>query len=193
MLQDSALHIADFRRGDSAAFMRIFDEYNRPLLYFAQKFIPYTGVAEECVSDCFIRLWQLRERFETMQNIKAFLYISVKNACLNYARSSHARQRFQPEPAEDLLSEQPVFFARMVQAELMDIIYREIENLPEKQRAVFRMSHLEGCSTEEICEALNMTASAVFANRSRATETLKKLLKDKNLGMYLVFLQWIAE
>lgn len=192
-MQDPAVHIADFRQGDAAAFMRIFDEYNRPLLYFAQKIIPYTEVAEECVSDCFIKLWQLREGFETMQSIKAFLYISVKNTCLNYAKSSHARQQFQPEPAEDLLSEQPVFFAKMVQAELMDIIYREIENLPEKQRAVFRMSHLEGCTTEEICAALNMTASSVFANRSRATETLKKLLKDKNLGAYLVLLQWMTE
>lgn len=183
----------EFRRGDTAAFLRVFHQYNRPLLHFAQGIITSKEVAEECVSDCFVKLWQLRANFETESKIKAFLYISVKNACLNYIKSPHARQQFQPEAPEELLREEPVFYTRIIQAEILDVIYREIENLPDKQKAVFRMSHLEGCTTEEICQALNMTPAAVFTNRSRATETLKKVLKDKNLGLYVLFLQYLAE
>jgi RNA polymerase sigma-70 factor (family 1) len=193
MIDNSAAHMTGFRRGDTAAFMRTFEEHHRPLLYFARTIVTNTEAAEELVSDCFIKLWQLREQFETATNIKSFLYISVKNACLNYIKTPYARQQFQPELAEDLLSEQPQFYAKMIQAEVLDLIYREIENLPEKQRAVFRMSHLEGYSTEEICAALDMTPNAVFANRSRATETLKKVLKDKHLGLYILFLQLMAK
>jgi RNA polymerase sigma-70 factor (family 1) len=193
MMEDPTVLMSAFREGDAAAFMRIFQQYNRSLLYFAQKMIRQKEGAEELVSDCLIRLWQRRSNFESEEKIKAFLYISVKNACLNYIKSPHARQQFQAEPAEDLLSEPPEVVAKMIQAELLDAIYREIENLPEKQRAVFRMSHLDGMSTEEICAALNMSPAAVFTNRSRATETLKKLFKDKNLLLYWWFLQWLGD
>lgn len=192
MMDDPSVLISAFRMGGEAAFMRIVHQYKLPLLYFAQKIVQHREGAEEIVSDALVKLWQRRENFETADNIKAFLYISVKNACLNYISSSHARQDFQTDFPEDLLSEPPEFLARMIQAELLDAIYREIDNLPEKQRAVFRMSHLEGMSTEEICTALNMTPAAVFTNRSRATETLKKVFKDKSFVLYLSFLQWIA-
>lgn len=192
MIEDPDAPVPGFRDGDRAAFMRIFEEYNRPLLYFATGITQNAEAAEECVSDSFIKLWQLKENFSSAQKIKAFLYISVKNACFNYIKTPYARQVFQPELAEDLLSEQPVFYAKMIQAELMNLIYREMENLPEKQRAVFRMSYLEGLSTEEICAQLDMTPSAVFANRSRATEALKKVLKDKNMALYIVFLQLVS-
>lgn len=193
MSDASSVHISALQQGDQAAFMQVFQQHHQPLLYFAKKIVQNNEVAEECVSDCFIKLWQMRERFASADKIKAFLYISVKNACLNYIKSPHARQSFQAEPSEELLSEQPTFFARIIQAELMDAIHREIALLPDKQRAVFRMSFLEGASTEQICQALDMTPAAVFTNRSRATETLKKVFKDKNLPLYLLFLQWIAD
>lgn len=193
MMDDPAVHMSAFRDGDAAAFMRVFQQYNRPLLYFAQKITQNKEGAEELVSDCLVKLWQRRAHFESEEKIKAFLYISVKNACLNFIKSPHARLDFEPGPAEDLLSEPPDIVAKMMQAELLDAIYREIENLPEKQKAVFRMSHLEGMSTEEISSALNMTPSAVFTNRSRATETLKKVFRNKNLVLYLSFLHWLGD
>ncbi|WP_276483687.1 RNA polymerase sigma factor [Paraflavitalea pollutisoli] len=192
MSDASSVHISALQQGDQAAFMQVFHQHHKPLLYFAKKIVLHHEVAEECVSDCFIKLWQIRERFASTDKVKAFLYISVKNACLNYIKSPHARQTFQAEPTEELLSEQPAFFAQMIQAELMDAIYREIDQLPEKQRLVFRMSYLEGATTADICAALDMTPAAVFTNRSRATETLKKVFKDRNALLYLLFLQWMA-
>ncbi len=178
---DDYADMLDFRNGDHAALTRIIKEYNRPLLYFANKLINNAEAAEEQVSDSFVKLWQGRTHFQTPDNIKAFLYITTKNACLNYIKTPHAKQYFEHEMSDDLLSEEPEVYARIVQTELMQAIHVELEKLPEKQRAVFRLSFLEGLTTDEVCEELNMTPSAVFANKSRAMDALKKVFKDKNM------------
>lgn len=187
MIDDYA-DMLNFRNGDLAVLNRLVKTYNRPLLYFANKIINNTQAAEEHVSDSFIKLWQARAQFQTSANIKAFLYISTKNACLNHIKTPHAKQHFDHELSDDLLSEEPEVYAKILQAELMEAIYKELEKLPEKQRTVFKLSFLEGLSTEEVCTQLDMSQTAVFANRSRALEALKKIFKDKNMLYYLLLL-----
>ncbi len=184
--------MSDFFDSNIVVLEEVFKTYNRPLLYFAHNMVREQGAAEEIVSDSFVKLWKARGQFPTQENIKAFLYIATKNACLNYLKSVHAQQRFEYDVSDNLLFTEPEIYAKIVRAELMQCIYQEVEKLPEKQQAVFRLSYLEGLDTDEISAKLGMSASAVFANRSRAIETLRKTFKDKNLLWCLLLLNEIT-
>lgn len=171
----------------------LFKQYHRSLLYFAKSMVREQETAEELVADSFVKLWQLRETFEDAGKVKAFLYIATKNACLNHVNSVHARQTFDGEVLEVLQSMDPNSYAQIVRAELLQQIYDEVMMLPDKQREVFRLTYFEDQTTEEICKRLQMTATAVFANRSRAIEALRKIFKDKELWLCLFVLQEIIQ
>src|SRR5690606_26417589 len=83
------VHIMEsFRNGDEKAFAHFFDLHYKPLCYFALTITQDQQQGEDLVSECFLRLWNHRATFHTPSNIKAFLYIACKNACLNYLRNS---------------------------------------------------------------------------------------------------------
>lgn len=176
---------------DSQQLDALFRQYHRSLLYFAKSMVRDQGTAEELVADSFVKLWRRREAFESGDKVKAFLYIATKNACLNYLHSAYARQAFGDESLDVLQSVDPDSYARIVRAELMQQIYEEVMKLPEKQREVFRLTFFEELDTDEIAERLGMTSTAIFANRSRAIEALRKLFKNKQLWLCLFLLKEI--
>ncbi|WP_206367138.1 RNA polymerase sigma factor [Sphingobacterium sp. SGG-5] len=161
----------------------------RELTYFAQRIVQKTEIAEEIVQDSFVKVWEARHSFQTADNIKAFLYISTKNACLNYIDSADTRRRtYYNELSEDILHPDTDVLTGIIHAETIGIIYNELEKLPAQQAKVFRLSFFEGFSTEEICRELGISSNAVFLARSRAVQTLQKIFKDKDTLYYIAFL-----
>src|SRR4051812_4384078 len=78
--------------GDQQAFRQLFDIYSKPLAEFAYSLVKIKEAALDIVDEVFIRLWKQKECILSVQNIKVYLYKSVKNASLNYL-SQMARQQ----------------------------------------------------------------------------------------------------
>lgn len=176
------------RHGEASSLRIIFEKHSRKILYFAKSIIKHQEVAEEIVSDSLVKLWQQRTTFETSDSVNAFLYVVIRNLCINYIKSSYASQDFEYEIDENLESVDSDTYVKIVRAELLQSIYDEVVKLPEKQREVFRLTYFEDLTTEEICKTLGMSSSAVFANRSRAVESLRMAFKDKKmwLGVFML-------
>lgn len=180
-MQTESTIIDEFRRGTEKGLNKVFQLYNRPLLYFSLQFVKRRQVAEEVVSDIFVKAWKLRNNFEDINKLKAFLYISVKNASLNYLRSSYARHEINPiEEWEDLECLDSDIFVKIVKTELIKSIYDEMSRLPEKQREVFILTFIEDLEVEEISKKLGISASAVYANKSRAIAALRNNLRPSH-------------
>lgn len=174
--------------GKEEGLIAVFSKYNRSLLYFVMQYVKREEVAEEIVSDVFIKVWKLREQFKTIDNLRAFLYISAKNASLNYLRTSYVKLEVIPiEECQELQFEEPDTLSKIIRTELMASIYADIEKLPDKQREVFLLTYIEDLDASEISERLGISVTAVYANRSRATATLRERFQ---LGSYLLFL-WV--
>jgi len=162
----------------------------RALTYFARRMVKEVEVAEEIVQDCFVRVWESRNRFESAENVKAFLYIATRNACLNYLDAASTRRHARSEElSEDIQHPDSDVLTGMIHAETIALIHQELERLPEQQAVIFRLIYFNGLSTEEICESLGISANAVFLARSRATQTLKRVFKGRNLLYYIAFVQ----
>src|SRR5947207_569153 len=78
--------ISQFRRGNSLAYTTIYNLCAPSIYYFAKRFVNEREVAEDITADTFIKLYRLHENFDTLLNIRAFLHITARNACLNYLR-----------------------------------------------------------------------------------------------------------
>lgn len=55
-----------------------------------QKFIGNDDDAEDVAQEIFIELWHQHRKFESLDQIKAFLYLSIKNKCLNFRKHQTA-------------------------------------------------------------------------------------------------------
>ncbi len=181
--------IDQFKSGDRKAFDKVYRYYSRPLQYFASSYVKDHGVAEELVSDIMLKLWQNREQIKTPSQIKAFLYIATKNACIDSIRASRVLLMEKlPSGVEDLVGVGPEIYNRILYTELLQQIDEAVAHLTPSQQRVFRMSFLEGKTTEEIATATGMNASSIFSQKSKAVAVLRKVL-----GGNLLFLLWLAE
>lgn len=192
-MTDSQL-IDGLKTDDQAGFVAIYRRFYKQLLFFILGYLKEDSVAEEIVADVFVKVWERRSDFHTMENLKAFIYISAKNASLNVIRAERSKGVHESlTKYVDLLADDRDVFAKMIHTELIHAIFMEVGRLPEKQREVFNMTYLEDKTVEEIAEELQMSPAAVYTNRSRAVHALKVILGAKNALILLVFLSLVAE
>jgi RNA polymerase sigma-70 factor (ECF subfamily) len=188
--------IKQFNKGDRQALTRVYDMWFNNLCYFAYRVTGNMGEAEDITVTTLQILLSRHEHFQTMANVKAFLYITARNKCLNYLeyaqkqKASHAAlHAIQGEADEYVLSQ-------MVKAELMKEIAREIESLPPKRKEVFKLYYIEGLDVAQIAEKLKMTPGAVSTVKFRALEQIRSVVSHKRLSPAIgavLFIQQLLE
>lgn len=71
---------------DYRSFEKLFHLSYNPLLSFCSKLVPSHGVAEELVSEVFVKIWKNRKRIVISSSGKSYLFTSVRNMAFDYMR-----------------------------------------------------------------------------------------------------------
>jgi len=179
-----------FRNGEEQALAYFFKLHSKSLAYFAGRMLDDKTEADDIVSRCFLKLWQKHTDFDSEQNIKAFLYISCRNACLDYLASLKVRTAGQQRYMEHLQHGEETLLYDVIQTEVLDRLNKEIEALPEKMKVIFKMLYVEGKSTSEIAEELGLSIQTVRNQKTKAVDMIKNSLLKKGVSdaMQLAFL-----
>ncbi|RZF62245.1 RNA polymerase sigma factor [Sphingobacterium corticibacterium] len=180
-------YFQDFKNGRESALKYLMTRYGKELRFFAHSIIRNKEIAEEIVSDAFFKLWQRRDKVVKESNIKAFLFITTRNACYDYLDSPQYRRYSDVEIEEEMAMADDDVMTRIIRVELIQLVIAELEKLPEQQAAIFKMTYLEGLNVDEICAQLHTTQSNVYFARSKAISTLKQIFKSKNVLVYVFF------
>ena len=193
---DDGSVIEALRRGDEGTFARLVDQYHASLSRVARLYIANRAVADEVVQDAWLGVIQGIWAFEGRSSLKTWIFRILINRAktragregrtVPFARfdaDSEAAEaavvpgRFQPaghptQPGHrtDLppdLGASPE--RRLLAQETRQHLQSAIEALPEHQRLVLILRDVEGCSTEEVCNALGFqeTNTRVLLHRAR--------------------------
>jgi RNA polymerase sigma-70 factor (ECF subfamily) len=179
--------IQEFNNGDQQAFAAVFRIYYRPLCYFATQLVNDPGEAEDIVKDSFVKLWHKHTNFDNEQTIKSFLYITTRNACLNFLRHVKVKDTVHRELV--YLEEgrgQELMLNQLIRLEMMQEIYNEIEKMPEKRREVFKLAYLEGMKNEDIANQMGLSIFTVKEHKAKALSYLRTRFSDKQLLLLLL-------
>lgn len=179
--------ILAFKQGDRSAFNTIYWQLRKPIITFCKYMVPMED-AEEITTDIFVRLWKSRDKWDDIRNIKAFLYVSARNACLNFLKSQKAKPRKQEAIDEILRREPEMILQSEIESDLITMIKQEIDNLPDTCRAVFKLSYLEGYENAEIAQTLDISHQTVKNLKSIALKTIRKNLAGKGLQLSAILL-----
>ncbi|MGL4584780.1 MAG: RNA polymerase sigma factor [Flavobacterium sp.] len=74
------------KKGNSTAFERIYVRYNKRIFWFGKQIIEDEFVVECLVQDAFLRLWEYREKIESLDHIFFFLRLVMKYSCYLHYR-----------------------------------------------------------------------------------------------------------
>jgi RNA polymerase sigma-70 factor (family 1) len=168
-------------RDDQKAFGVLFQIFYKRLLGFAFQYVRTTEVAEEIVSDVFVKLWNKRSELTTIVNPEAYLFIAVKNGSLNYLEKYSLYQVVQlPDNERSELVNLDNPQKELEWKELLFKMDEAVSALPGECQRVFRLSREEGFKTKEVADILNVSPRTVETQLYRA---IRKI--DSMLSVYL--------
>ncbi|MEJ2884126.1 RNA polymerase sigma factor [Pedobacter sp. GR22-6] len=174
--------IEAFRQGDEQALAYFFKLHYRSLCYFVTKMVQDDTEAEDIAAVAFVKLWERRQNFESSQSIKAFLFITCRNASLNYLKQLKRRTADQQEYIHHLEVIDAEVLNHVIESEFLNSLYQEVERLPEQCRKVFTMLYFEGRKTDEIAIAMDLSVKTVRNYKARAIEMLHHAFLKKGVA-----------
>ena len=185
--------LARLRLGDEAAFLELVERYGPVMMRIALTYVRVPSVAEEVVQDAWIGALKSLERFEGRSTLRTWLLRILANRartrgarearCVPFStladddEPSVASERFQgpdgrfpggwvsfPTDWRTLPEE------RVLARETMLHVEAAIRELPGRQQDVIVLRDVEGWSADEVCLALELSASnqRVLLHRARS-------------------------
>ncbi len=162
---------------DVSAFRGLFKKYYTPLCYYSMKTVGNKEIAEEVVSDVFMKFWRDRHKIQIHTSFDAYIFRSVKNHSLDYLRSS-LNEKIIKEPItgyyNDTIAadnESPINQSQYL--ETAQIIEEAISRLPQQCQLIFRMNRLDGLKYREVAQELNLSMKTIEAQVSKALKQLR--------------------
>jgi RNA polymerase sigma-70 factor (family 1) len=181
--------LQDFQRGDERAFSRIYDMYYSRIWYYARYFVSDQEKARDLTAESFVKLWQMRDKFDDLKKIRFFLEITTRNSCFNLLKyekwEKEKLERFRVEQDTQLKTE---LFSDLVEGELLRRVYAAIEQLSPQARLILKLSYVEGLKNPEIASRLDLSLQTVSNHKNRAFKILRSLGLDKDADLALVVL-----
>lgn len=134
--------------------------------------------AEDIVQDTLIKIWNARDKWETIDSMEAFALTITRNLSLD----SIKRLGNNENMLEDSKADRPDYAntpsEHVIQQDKLTIVKRIINSLPEKQRSCMQLRDIEGKSYKDIAQILKITEDQVKVNIFRARQTVKQRFEE---------------
>jgi RNA polymerase sigma-70 factor (ECF subfamily) len=173
--------------GDRAEFARLVETYSPMIYRLGSKMLDNPQDVEDMLQETFIKAFRHLGDFDGRSSLSTWLYRIATNEALMVLRrkrpdmiSFEEPQADQTEPQEPL---QIVDWCCMPEEELMSAegrayLDQAVESLPASLRLVFLLRDIEGLTTRETAEVLNLSEMAVKTRLSRARLQLREILSN---------------
>lgn len=176
MVKDDKWIIEGIQRGDEDAYKSLFLKYYAQLVVFARKIVVDDDLARELVQDVFVTFYEKRTELNIHTSLKAHMYQSVRNRCLNQVKHNKIRRDHHANIFVEKKEEEAFVEDKLQETELEQRIYSVVKSLPDQCRKIFEMSRFEGTSNQEIADQLNLSKRTVETQISKALKVLRKQL-----------------
>ena len=193
--EDQAL-VAALCRGDADAFATLVDRHSPAMIRVAMAYVPTRAAAEEAVQETWIGVMRGIDGFEGRASLKTWIFRILTNVAMrNGARERRSMpfsalaeaensgepsvdpDRFLPADHELFPGHWAIMPARwptpeegLLAGETREVITAAIAELPAAQRTVIALRDVEGWTSEEVCEALEISAGnqRILLHRARS-------------------------
>jgi len=178
--------IRKLKKGDIEAFNRIFYAYSSKLYHFAYGYLKSKEDAEEMVQEIFSKIWDKRADIKEEYKFRSYLFSIAFNYIKKHFRSKALINKYTEFATTNNLESEQIE-EDVNYASLKIRVDQLVDQMPEKRKAVFFKSRVEGKNSKEIAAEMNISPSTVENHLNQALRFLKLHLKDENLAGLLFF------
>lgn len=178
--------IRKLKKGDIEAFNRIFYAYSSKLYHFAYGYLKSKEDAEEMVQEIFSKIWDKRTDIKEEYEFRSYLFSIAFNYIKKHFRSKALINKYAEfattnNPESEQIEEDVNYASLKIRVDQL------VDQMPEKRKAVFFKSRVEGKNSKEIAAEMNISPSTVENHLNQALRFLRLHLKDENLAGLLFF------
>ena len=167
------LLITRVRRGDPSAFDALVHAYMRQAFQLAYRVVGHREDAEDLVQEAFLAAYQYLDSFDVERPFGPWLMRIVLNRGANLRRS---RARRETEPETDGVSSAPSALEESEQTEVREQLVRAMAQLSDRQRLIVTLFDVDGRTSTEIGEMLDLSAGTVRWHLHEARQRLRAAL-----------------
>lgn len=175
--------ITGINRKERKVFHELYRKFYRPLVRFAMKYLGDSNLAEDCVQELFISLWERREMFLSYDRLRNFLYVSIRNTCLDILKHQTVEKKYASYYKEN--EDEASQTEEIIGEEVFRLLFRVIDDLPPRCKEIFLL-HMDGKKNEEIADTLRIALDTVKNQKKKAMRILRQRLG--NFYFFLLFL-----
>lgn len=179
----------NFLCGDDEAYTYIYREYSQALYAYGMHFTSDKGLVEDCIQDVFVKIFQNRKHLQSTDNIKLYLFISLKNKLFNIFRKDIKYSQIdslEPVFAAEYTIEDEIIENEKEQF-LNEKMIRMLEVLSPRQKEIIYYRFVEGLSYEEICQIMDMNYQSTQNLIQRSLKKLRTTFSRAEM-QFLLFL-----
>ena len=159
---DSSL-ISAVKKGDKGAYEQLFVRYYPTLLRFIHGMLKDNHMAEDIAQNIFMKLWIHREKLDSTQSLKNYLFVLAKHEIFNIFKAKRTTMlSLLPQLNDRDIEDRGYSIEEQYNyAELNELLIQNISKMPPQRQLIFRMSRCEHLSNREIAERLGLSVRSV--------------------------------
>jgi RNA polymerase sigma-70 factor (ECF subfamily) len=187
MEQEQTFTIEELRSGDRGAFAAMVDEFSPKLYGLALRMLGDPLEAEDVLQESFLKAFNAIDQFEGRSKLSTWLYRITSNEALMRLRKKRPDLVSVDEPIHldvgDTIPRQLEDWCclpeeEFMTAEAMTQLDQAMDELSPALKAAFVLRDLQGLSTEQAAETLEISESALKTRLSRARLQLRESLSS---------------
>lgn len=164
-----------FRGGNENAYAKIYEKYAKAMYAYGIRFTNNYELIEDSIHDIFVKLYNDRKKLPEINNIKFYLFVSLKNILFN--KKSELKRTFSldllevPLPSPTYTVEEKIIFEEQV-AEYKNVLSFINSILSTRQRQVIYYKYVEQLSYKEISTIMDINIQSA---KNMSQIALKKI------------------
>ena len=171
--------VSRVRAGETALFEVIMRRYNQRLFRVTRSILGNDGEAEDVTQEAYVRAYMHLDQFEGRAQFSTWLTKIAVHEALARLRARHRfvdinAQSGSVEDGMNLESKDPSPEQEVLNHTMRIVLETAVDRLPETYRSVFMLREVEGMSTAETAECLDLSEEAVKVRLHRARSLLRK-------------------
>ena len=169
--------LASFQAGNMAAFSQLYDLHINILFNYGLKLTIDKELLKDCIHDIFVKLYTKKDELGTIDNLKSYLFISLKNKLCDELRK---RMYMSDTAIEDVNAVAPTdveddYMEEEQRKNEFSLVKRLLDQLSPRQREALTLYYIEEKKCEDICEIMNMNYQSVRNLMHRGLTKLRSL------------------
>ena len=150
-----------FLEGDRVAFANLYKQHAEGLFKYGFKMTSNVELIRDSINELFIDLWNQRAQLSRVLKPKNYLIKAFRYKLLAGKKKETQFEKVYPINEEVTSSIETEWISNEEQLEQINILYRSIDVLPDRQREVIHLKYLQNLSTKEIAEILDINPQSV--------------------------------